>query len=82
MQITQVNSVLTCKFCLLSHVAGMVPRADTYLPPHRGPPQMCHDLCLARAVSAMGSVPWQCMPWAASPATAAVLLRDPGVTKQ
>lgn len=43
---------------------------------------MCHSPCLARAVSALESVPCQDIPWAASPATAPLLLRDPRAAEQ
>lgn len=43
---------------------------------------MCHSPCLARAVGALESVPWQYIPWAASRATAALLLRDLRAAKQ
>lgn len=82
MQITQANSVPMCKYCTLSPATGMVPGADTYLPPQRRAPQMCHGPCLERAISALESVPWQYIPWAASPAAASLLLRDPRGAEQ
>lgn len=79
MQITQVHSVLMCKYCMLSRATGVVPGADTYLPPHRRAPPLCHSPCLA---SALESVSWQYIPWAPSPAAASLRLGDHCVAEQ